>query len=169
MEYTKLGQTDLIVSPVAFGTSPLGGMFGPLTEADAINLVHEVIDLGINFIDSSRYYQSAEERLGKAIKGKRHEVVLGTKAGRYGFADFDFSAAGVRRGIEESLRLLGTDYVDILQLHDIEFAPLDAVLPGTAFGPEYGDWVRMSLATRREDIAAAAALLQQHYAAVRVP
>jgi len=44
-----------------------------------------------------------------------------------------------------------------------------AVLPGTAFGPEYGDWVRMSLATRREDIAAAAALLQQHYAAVRVP
>lgn len=124
MEYARLGDTDLTVSKLAFGTGPLGEMFGPLDESAAIAVVHEALDLGITFIDTSPYYASAEERLGKALIGRRDEVVLGTKAGRYGLDDFDFSPAGIRRGVEHSLRLLRTDYVDILQLHDIEFVPL---------------------------------------------
>jgi L-galactose dehydrogenase len=83
--------------------------------------------LGINFIDTSPYYGSAEERLGKALVGRRQDVVLGTKAGRYGPDDFDFSPARIRSSLEASLRLLRTDHVDILQLHDIEFVPLGPV------------------------------------------
>jgi aryl-alcohol dehydrogenase-like predicted oxidoreductase len=125
MDRHQLGKTDLRVTAVAFGTAPLGELFGPLDEASALRLVDEAIDLGINFIDSSRYYGSAEERLGKALtSSKRDRVVLSTKTGRYGFADFDYSRAGVRRGIEESLRLLRTDHVDILMLHDVEFVDL---------------------------------------------
>jgi L-galactose dehydrogenase len=96
-----------------------------LDEPSALRLIDEALDLGINFIDTSRYYGSAEERLGKALTpGKREGIVLSTKAGRYGFADFDYSRAGVRRGIEESLRQLRTDHVDILMLHDVEFVDL---------------------------------------------
>ncbi len=125
MPQRPLGRTGLAVAPVAFGTAPLGELFGPLDESAALRLVDEALDLGINFIDSSRYYGSAEERLGKALTpAKRDRVVLSTKAGRYGFADFDYSRAGVRRGIEESLRLLRTDHVDILMLHDVEFVDL---------------------------------------------
>ncbi len=128
MEYRPLGRTGLSVSAVALGTGSLGEMFGPLDELDAIRLVHEAIDSGVTLIDTSPYYGSAELRLGKALTPrKRDQVVLATKAGRYGFSDFDFRPARIRRGIEESLRLLNTDHVDILQLHDIEFVPLGAV------------------------------------------
>jgi L-galactose dehydrogenase len=124
MEYNRLGQTDLVVSQVALGTGPLGELFGPLEESAALDVVRQALDLGINFIDTSPYYGSAEKRLGKALAGRRSEVILGTKAGRYGLADFDFSPARIRQSLEQSLRLLGTDFVDILQLHDIEFVPL---------------------------------------------
>lgn len=123
MKYGQLGQTDLVVSQLAFGTAPLGGLFGPLDEAGSIRIIHQALDLGITFIDTSPFYGNAEERLGRALLGRRDDVVLGTKAGRYGAADFDFSPIRIRRSVEQSLRLLQTDHVDILQLHDIEFMP----------------------------------------------
>jgi L-galactose dehydrogenase len=123
----RLGQTDLEVSKLGFGTAPLGERFGPVEESAAIAVVHEAIDLGITFFDTAPNYGSAEERLGKALAGRRDEVVVGTKAGRYGFDDFDFSPARIRRSVEHSLRLLRTDCVDILQLHSIEFVPLGPV------------------------------------------
>ncbi|RAX16348.1 hypothetical protein DC347_11085 [Pseudarthrobacter sp. AG30] len=138
MKYSQLGQTDLTVSQLAFGTGPLGELFGPLSEADALKVVHEALDLGINFIDTSPYYGSAEERLGKALAGRRSEIILGTKAGRYGFDDFDFSPARIRRSVEQSLELLRTDYVDILQFHDIEFVPL-----GPLFEDSYAELVNL--------------------------
>ncbi len=128
IEYARLGETSLTVSQLAFGTAPLGGLFGAVEENDAHALVAEALDLGITLIDSSPYYGNAEERLGKALVGRRHEVVLATKAGRYGPADFDFTPARLRRSVEQSLRLLRTDHVDILQLHDIEFVRLEPVL-----------------------------------------
>ena len=127
MKYARLGLTELTVSQLGFGTGPLGELFGPLEEAEAIRLVHEALDLGVTFIDTSPYYGNAEERLGKALRGRRDDVVLGTKTGRYGFADFDFSPRRIRQSVQESLRLLGTDYLDILQFHDIEFVPLGPV------------------------------------------
>ncbi|MEP0322736.1 aldo/keto reductase [Bauldia litoralis] len=128
MLYRKLGNTDIEISAVSFGTGSLGELFGPLDEGDALRLVDEAIDSGINFIDTSPFYGSAEYRLGKALPGKRDKVILGTKAGRYGVTDFDYSAKRVRESVETSLRLMNTDYLDILQLHDIEHVPLERVL-----------------------------------------
>ncbi len=70
----------------------------------------------------------AEKRLGKALGSHRDEVFISTKAGRYGVDVFDYSPARIRQSVDESLRLLGTDYLDILQLHDIEFVNMDSVL-----------------------------------------
>jgi aryl-alcohol dehydrogenase-like predicted oxidoreductase len=128
MRYERLGHTDLVVSKLGFGTGSLGEMFGPLNEADAIAVVHEAVDLGVTFFDTAAYYGSAEERLGKALVGRRDQFIVGTKAGRFGYTDFDFSPTRIRRSLENSLRLLKTDYVDILQLHDIEYVPLGPVL-----------------------------------------
>ena len=113
---------------LSFGTAPLGGLFGAIDDADALRLVHEAIDLGMTFIDTSPYYGSAEERLGRALGPRRDKVLLGTKAGRFGLADFDFSPARIRSSLEQSLRLLRTDHIDVFQLHDVEFVPLDGVL-----------------------------------------
>ena len=70
----------------------------------------------------------AEERLGKALKGRRDDVFVSTKAGRFGTDVFDFSPERLRASLEESLRLLGTDHVDIFFLHDVEYVDLDPVL-----------------------------------------
>ncbi|HYZ86225.1 MAG TPA: aldo/keto reductase [Bryobacteraceae bacterium] len=123
MERRSLGATGLGVSPIGFGASPLGNEFGEIGEAESIRAVHEAIDCGINFFDVSPYYGRtlAESRLGQALSGKREKVVLATKCGRYDTDRFDFSAARVRSSIDESLRRLRTDYVDLLQAHDIEF------------------------------------------------
>ena len=128
MHYRKLGQTDLDVSVVSFGTGPLGNLFGDIDEMQAQSVVGLAIDQGINFFDTAPYYGAAEERLGRAIRGRRENLVIGTKAGRYGNADFDFSPKRIRAELENSLRLLQTDHVDILQLHDIEYGNLDQVL-----------------------------------------
>jgi L-galactose dehydrogenase len=70
----------------------------------------------------------AEERLGKVLRGRRQEIIVGSKAGKYGPDEQDFSADRIRRGFEDSLRRLDTDYVDILQLHNVEFADLEGPL-----------------------------------------
>jgi L-galactose dehydrogenase len=140
MHYHRLGKTGLDVSAVSFGTAPLGDMFGAADHDTAIKSVHHALDAGINFFDSSPYYGGglAEERLGVALKGRRDDVIVGTKAGRYGFDEFDFSPKRIGDGVHRSLQLLQTDYVDILQLHDIEFVPLASV-----FTDAYGELVRL--------------------------
>lgn len=130
MEYRELGRTGMNVSTVSFGTSPLGDMFGPASEDSGIAAVHHALDAGINFFDSSVYYGMglAEERLGKALQGHRDEVFVSTKAGRFGADAFDFSPARLRASLEQSLRLLGTDHVDVFFLHDVEYVDMDPVL-----------------------------------------
>jgi L-galactose dehydrogenase len=133
MDYRPLGQTGLQVSVASFGTGSLGEMFGPLEESEALRLVDEVLDSGINLIDTSPYYGSAEHRLGKALTpAKRDSVLLCTKAGRYGFSDFDFSPGRIRKSVEDSLSALQTDYLDVLQLHDIEFVDVEPILTESA-------------------------------------
>jgi L-galactose dehydrogenase len=133
MEYRKLGRTDLQVSLLGFGTAPLGDVYGTTDPLEGKRAVHFAIDHGINFFDSSPYYglTLAEERLGHALSGKRHQVVLATKCGRYGLADFDFSAKRVIKSIDESLRRLQTDYVDLFQAHDIEFGDTEQIIHET--------------------------------------
>lgn len=133
MEYRQLGKTGLRVSVLGFGASPLGNEFGPLHEHDGERAVHAAIDEGINFFDVSPYYGRtlAEERLGQALQGHRDSVVLSTKCGRYDMQSFDFSAARVRSSVEESLKRLRTDQVDVLLAHDIEFADREQIIHET--------------------------------------
>lgn len=133
MQYTALGKTGLSISAIGFGASPLGNVFEDVTLDECVRAVHCAIDGGINFFDVSPYYglTLAEERLGQALAGKRDAVVLETKCGRYGYREFDFSAARVTRSIDESLARLQTDHVDILHVHDIEFGDPDRIVDET--------------------------------------
>jgi L-galactose dehydrogenase len=133
MEYRKLGQTDLHLSVVGFGSATLGNVFGNIDVAEGARAVHFAIDSGINFFDSSPYYGStlSETRLGEALLDRRERVVLATKCGRYGFDDFDFSAQRVIASIDESLRRLHTDYIDLFQVHDVEFGDVQQIIHET--------------------------------------
>jgi L-galactose dehydrogenase len=130
MQYRSLGKTELKVSVIGFGASPLGNVFDDCDESEGIRSVHCAIDLGINFFDVAPFYgiTLAETRLGDALKGKRNDILLATKCGRYGLRDFDFSYQRILDSADESLRRLQTDYVDLMQLHDIEFGSKEQVL-----------------------------------------
>ncbi|GAE94356.1 oxidoreductase [Gracilibacillus boraciitolerans JCM 21714] len=131
MKYRKLGQTGLDVSILSYGASSLGSVFREINETEGIKTVHEAIDQGINLIDVSPYYglTKAETVLGKALANMpRDKYILSTKAGRFGVDDFDFSKKTIVKSLDESLQRLGTDYVDILYLHDIEFGSYDQVI-----------------------------------------
>ncbi|GAB3318703.1 aldo/keto reductase [Larkinella ripae] len=130
MEYRKVGKTDMNVSLLSFGASPLGNVFDETDEDEGRRAVHAAIDHGINFFDVAPFYGDtlAETRLGKALKTKRNAVYLATKCGRYGNGVFDFSADRILRSIDESLERLQTDYVDLLTVHDIEFGDHDLVI-----------------------------------------
>jgi len=133
VRFGRLGRTDLEVSSLGFGASPLGDVFERTDPAEGGRAVHTAINLGINFFDVSPYYGStlAEERLGEALKNRRGQVILATKCGRYGFNEFDFSRTRIRRSLEDSLRRLQTDYVDLLQAHDVEFGSIEQIIGET--------------------------------------
>lgn len=130
MEYRTLGNTGLEVSVLGYGASPLGNEFEEIDVREGDRAVHMAIDHGVNFFDTSPYYGRtlSEERLGRALGAKRKDILLATKCGRYDMDAFDFSAERVRASIDESLRRLRTDYVDIYQMHDIEFVDREQVL-----------------------------------------
>ena len=133
MEYRELGKTGLKLSALGFGASSLGGVFHDLREAEGIKAVHTAVEGGINFIDVSPYYGhlKAETVLGKALREiPRDKYILSTKVGRYGkdgVNTWDYSAARARASVFESMERLGVDYIDIINVHDIEF---QASLPG---------------------------------------
>jgi L-galactose dehydrogenase len=133
MEYRQLGGTELSISVLGFGASPLGDVFRKTTPAERMDAVHLAVDEGINFFDVSPYYgiTLAEARLGEALEGRREKVVLATKCGRYGGSEFDFSAKTITEGFEESLKRLRTDYVDLLQAHDVEFGHVEQIVAET--------------------------------------
>jgi L-galactose dehydrogenase len=133
MEYRPLGKTDLKLSVVGFGTATFGDIYGKLDPAEGIRATHLAIDHGVNFFDSSPYYgvTVSETRLGEALAGRRDRVILATKCGRYGLSDFDFSAQRVMSSVDESLRRLRTDYLDLFQAHDVEFGDVNQVIHET--------------------------------------
>mmetsp|Transcript_7846 Transcript_7846/g.23695 ORF Transcript_7846/g.23695 Transcript_7846/m.23695 type:complete len:315 (-) Transcript_7846:152-1096(-) len=125
-----LGQTGYEVSPIGYGASPLGGVFGDIKEQDGIDAVHEAFRRGVNLFDTSPFYgvTKSETVLGKALADlPRKDIVVATKCGRYGEDQFDFSAERVTASIDESLKRLQLEYVDILYCHDVEFGDLDQV------------------------------------------
>ncbi len=133
MEYRQLGRTGLSVSILSYGTAPLGGAYGPADTEECKRAVHLAIDEGINFFDSSPYYGTtlSEQRLGYALEGKRQNVILATKCGRYGLNDFDFSAKRILASVDESLSRLKTDYLDLFFAHDVEFGDFRQIVDET--------------------------------------
>ena len=137
MVYREIGKTGMKVSALSFGASSLGGVFHSLNEDDGIAAVHTAVDHGINFIDVSPYYghYKAEIVLGKALKNiKRSRFYLSTKVGRYGqdgLNTWDYTSRRVVDSVYESMERLHIDYVDLINVHDIEFADLDMVCKET--------------------------------------
>ena len=119
MEYRSLGQTGIRVSPYALGALMLATQMGNDPDV-SVRIIHKALDAGINLVDCADRYGDAEEIVGKALEGRRDDVVLATKVGMpMGAAPNQ--QGGSRRwittAIENSLRRLGTDYIDIYQLH----------------------------------------------------
>ncbi|MBP7126724.1 aldo/keto reductase [Myxococcota bacterium] len=124
MKRRILGATGWEVSAVAVGTWAMGGAdFGRVDDRDSIKAIHRALDLGINLFDTAPIYGSgrSEEVVGRALQGVRGEVFLATKCGpvepRPGLVRMDFSPEGIQAQVEESLRRLRTDWIDLLQLH----------------------------------------------------
>jgi L-galactose dehydrogenase len=130
MEYSLLGRTGMKVSRLSFGASSLGGVFHSVDESEAIRAVHVAIECGINFFDVAPAYAGtlSETVLGKALRGvPRDRYYLSTKVGKYtkpgtyGDDTLDYSRVRIRKSIEESAERLGTDYFDLIHIHDIEY------------------------------------------------
>ncbi len=127
MVYNELGKTGMKLSNLGFGASSLGGVFHDIREAEGIQAVFTAIENGINFIDVSPYYghYKAETVLGKALKDiPRDKYYLSTKVGRYGkdgVNTWDYSAQRVTDSVYESMERLNIDYIDIINVHDVEF------------------------------------------------
>jgi aryl-alcohol dehydrogenase-like predicted oxidoreductase len=122
LQKRKLGRTDLSVTTLGYGAMELrGAPRGPeLSDDEAERLLNGVLDAGINFIDTSIDYGRSEERIGRFIAHRRDEYYLASKCGCVvGGAQGEHvhTAANIRHGIENSLRLLKTDYLDLVQFH----------------------------------------------------
>lgn len=119
MKKNRLGQSDLMVSEIGLGCMSLGTEEGP-----AVRIIHEALDAGVNFLDTADLYDAGrnEELVGLAIRGRRSEVIVATKVGnrripgREGWV-WDPSKAYIKAAVHDSLRRLGTDYIDLYQLH----------------------------------------------------
>ena len=130
MKTRPLGNTGIDLPILSFGASSLGAEFRAITLDEAMLSTKTAIDLGMNFIDTSPFYGRgmSEIMLGLGLKGiPRESYLLGTKLGRYSDVHFDFSAKRVEESLHVSLQRLGTDYLDVMLLHDVEFVPLQQI------------------------------------------
>src|ERR1700749_291722 len=134
MQTRSLGKTGLQLPILGFGASSIGQEFRRVNLDEALKSVHVALEVGLNFIDPSPFYGRgmSEVLLGIALKGvPRESYTLCTKLGRYDLAHFDFSAKRVAESVDVSLHRLGTDHLDIVLCHDIEFVPMQQIVDET--------------------------------------
>lgn len=140
MNKRELGKTGIQVSEVAFGGVEIGIPYGigvnshadMLSRRDAITLLHEAVDKGINFFDTARLYGESESIMGEAFEGMRDKVVLATKCNHFKEADGSIPAYArlksiIEGSLQESLETLRTDYVDVFMLHQADLGILENV------------------------------------------
>ena len=141
MKYKKLGETGLEVSEVGFGAWAIGGnafgnSYGSTDDATSMKAIEKALDLGCNFFDTADLYGHghSEELLGKAFKGKRDRVIIATKVGgdfyQEGQVQANFQPNYIRFALEESLKRLQTNYIDLYQLHN---PPFPSIQHGSIF------------------------------------
>ena len=131
MQYRKMGRTGLKVSAICLGSATFGNQ---INEIEATNIIEIALAAGANFLDTADVYAKGrtEEIIGKALKGKRQSVVLATKVGQRagpGFNDVGLSRKHIMQGVEDSLRRLGTDYIDLYYVHEPDYdTPIEETL-----------------------------------------
>jgi len=108
MEKIRLGKTGMMVTRLGFGGIPIQR----LSDSDAVKVVSKCLDLGINYIDTANGYSTSEERIGKAVKGRRKDVIIATKT-------FPGTPEIIEKNLELSLKRLDTDYIDLYQFHGV--------------------------------------------------
>jgi aryl-alcohol dehydrogenase-like predicted oxidoreductase len=124
MKYRILGRTGLRVSAIGLGTMVHAGHFGPMNDSESLSAIDAALELGVNFIDTSDAYGAgySESLLGKALRGKRDKVILATKGGNIMVGPErgkrNFAVDYIGRVLDESLKRLQTDSVDLYQLHN---------------------------------------------------
>jgi aryl-alcohol dehydrogenase-like predicted oxidoreductase len=124
MKYKTLGKTGLRVSIVGLGTMVHAGHFGPMKDSESLEAIETALELGVNFIDTSDAYGAGygETLLGNAFKGKRDKIVIATKGGNVMVGPNRgkriFEPDYISRVMDESLRRLQTDHIDLYQLHN---------------------------------------------------
>ncbi|MFH1162116.1 MAG: aldo/keto reductase [Candidatus Jorgensenbacteria bacterium] len=131
MKYRQLGKTGILVSEIGFGTWGIGGLtegatsYGKTDDEESLRALAYAFEKGITFYDTANIYGRAEELLGKAFGKRRDKVIIATKIGfeKHG-GPHNVSPAHIRASLEESLKSLGSDYVDVLQFHSV---PLELV------------------------------------------
>ncbi|MGH8402421.1 MAG: aldo/keto reductase, partial [Gammaproteobacteria bacterium] len=137
----KLGSQGLVVSAIGLGCMGMSQSYGPADEAESIATLHRTIELGCTFLDTAEVYGpfANEELLGRALKGKREQVVLATKFGfriengRRAGNELDSRPEHIRAAVEGSLRRLATDHIDLLYQHRVDPAvPIEAVAGAVA-------------------------------------
>lgn len=124
----RLGRSNLKVTALSLGGAGIGGVYGDASDEAAIETIHYAIEHGINYVDTSPLYGESERRVGLALEGGRREkIVLSTKTGTHPQRRGDYSWDGTMWSVENSLRLLKTDYIDLLLVHDpIDIEPVFA-------------------------------------------
>ncbi|MFZ1280669.1 MAG: aldo/keto reductase [Ignavibacteriaceae bacterium] len=123
MIYRNFGNTDIKISALGFGAGEIGDY--AVSENDSEKIFNAVLDLGVNLIDTARGYFASEERIGKYISHRRKEFILSTKVG-YGIDGYaDWSYDIILAGVDNALRLMKTDYIDIVHLHSCDLNTLE--------------------------------------------
>jgi len=128
----QLGRSGIVVSALGFGCWPIGGLiiengrsvgWGDVDDEESIRAIHRAIELGVTFFDTAEVYGRSEDILGRALAGRRDQVVIASKFGRaydrqrHEIGANDLRPESMRRSLEGSLRRLHTDYIDLYQLH----------------------------------------------------
>lgn len=134
MEKRLLGNTGLRLPVLGFGASSLGQEFRAVSLDEAMRSVRVALDSGLNYIDTAPFYGRgmSEVLLGIALRDvPRDQYILSTKLGRYDLQHFDFSAKRVAESVDVSLHRLGTDHIDLMICHDIEFVPMQQIVDET--------------------------------------
>ncbi len=157
----KLGRTEIEVNRLAMGGAGLGGIFEQVKETEGVAAVERALELGIRWLDTSPFYKESERRMGIALRGvPREQYVLSTKAGTHPEWFQQYSAEAFHRSIDNSLTLLGTDFLDICLIHDPLPHHIDEVL-----GP--GGGLEALLELKRQGVIHAIGIGVRNHASLR--